>query len=61
VLGGDQPLGVLALGVERVGGDDPPGQVQPLRQRPEPRDLVGGVVDVGLAQDRTGGVVHRRE
>jgi hypothetical protein len=29
VLDGDQPVGVLTLGVERVGGDHPPAQVQP--------------------------------
>jgi hypothetical protein len=58
---GDQPVGVLTLGVERVGGDDPPGKVQALQQRPEPGNLVGGVVDVGLAEDRAGGVVHRGE
>jgi hypothetical protein len=52
---------VLTLGVERVGGDHPPGKVQPVQQGPEPGDLVGGVVDVGLAQDRAGGVVHRRQ
>ena len=61
VLVGDQPVGVLTLGVERVGGDDGVGQVQPLQQRPEPGDLVGGVLDVGLGQDRAAGVVHRRQ
>jgi hypothetical protein len=61
VLGGDQPLGVLTLGVERVSGHHPTGKVQPVQQRPEPGDLVGGVVDTGLAQDRQGGVVHRGE
>jgi hypothetical protein len=61
VLVGDQPVGLLALGMERVGGDDPPGQVQPLQQGPEPGDLVGGGLHVGLTQDRTGGVVHHRE
>jgi hypothetical protein len=59
LLAGDQPVGVLALGMERVGADDPPGEVQTVQQRPEPGDLVGRVVHVGLAQDRTGGVVHR--
>jgi hypothetical protein len=37
----DKELGVLALGVQRVGGDDAPGQVQRLEQRREPGDLVG--------------------
>ncbi|MGE5134755.1 MAG: hypothetical protein ACM32E_17855 [Gemmatimonadota bacterium] len=39
-LAGDQELGVLALSVQRVGGDDAPGQVQRLEQRREPGDLV---------------------
>jgi hypothetical protein len=61
VLDADQPVGVLTLGVEGVGGDDSPGQVQRLQQRLEASDLVGGVVDIGLAQDTTAGVVHRGE
>jgi hypothetical protein len=59
VLHGDQPVGMLTLGVERIGGDHRAGQVQPLEQRLEPGDLAGGVGDVGLGQDRAGGVVHR--
>jgi hypothetical protein len=31
VLGGDQPVGVVAMGVQCVGGDDPPGEVQPIQ------------------------------
>jgi hypothetical protein len=50
---------MLTLGVERIGGDHRAGQVQPLEQRLEPGDLAGGVGDVGLGQDRAGGVVHR--
>jgi hypothetical protein len=61
VLVGDQPLGVLPLGVQRVGGDHGAGQVQAVQQRPEPGDLVGGVVHVGLGQDGMAGVVHRGE
>jgi hypothetical protein len=44
-----------------VGGDHGVGEVQPLQQRLEPGDLVGGGVHLGLAQDPAGGVVHRRE
>jgi hypothetical protein len=55
-LVGDQPVSVLTLGMERVGGDDPPSKVQPLPQWLDPGDLVGGVVDLGLGQDRTAGV-----
>jgi hypothetical protein len=31
VLLGDQPVGLLALGVERIGGDDPAGKVQAVQ------------------------------
>jgi hypothetical protein len=31
VRGGDQPVGVVAMGVQCVGGDDPPGEVQPIQ------------------------------
>jgi hypothetical protein len=61
VLVGDQPLGVLALGMHGIGRHDGVGQVQALQQRPEPGDLVGGVIHLGLCQDRAGGVVHRRQ
>jgi hypothetical protein len=47
--------------VQRVGGDHPPGKVQPVQQRPELGDLVGLAPNVGLGQDRTGGVVHHRQ
>jgi hypothetical protein len=61
VLVGDQPVGVLTLGVHGVGGDDPSGQVQVFQQRPEPGDLIGLGVDVDLSQDGTTGVLHRRQ
>jgi hypothetical protein len=61
VLLGDQPVGMLALGVERIGSDHGGGEVQAVQQRPEPGDLVGGGVDIGLPQDRAGGVVHYRQ
>jgi hypothetical protein len=61
VFDGDQPAGMLALGLERIAGDHGVGEIQPLQQRPEPGDLVGRAVDIGLGQDRTGGVVHRRK
>jgi hypothetical protein len=51
LLDGDQPVGVGVLGVQRVGGDHPPGKVQPVQQRPELSDLVGCAVHLGLAQD----------
>jgi hypothetical protein len=61
VLLGDQPFGVLALGVQRVGGDHRAGQVQPLQQRPELGDLVGLAVHPGLGEDAAAGVVHHRQ
>jgi hypothetical protein len=41
VLLSDQPVGVLALGVQRIGSDDPTGEVQPVQEWPEPGDLIG--------------------
>jgi len=41
VLVADQELRVLALGVQGVGGDHAPGQVQRLQQRSERGDLIG--------------------
>jgi hypothetical protein len=61
VLGGGQPVGVRALGVERVGGDHGVGQVQAVQQRPELGDLVGRVVHPGLGEDAVAGVVHHGE
>jgi hypothetical protein len=51
---------MLALSVHGVGGDDLAGQVQVLQERLEPSDLVGLGVHLGLVQDRTAAVVHRR-
>jgi hypothetical protein len=61
VLFGDQSVGMLALSVHGVGGDDLAGQVQVLQERLEPSDLVGLGVHLGLVQDRTAAVVNRRE
>jgi len=44
----DKELGVLALGVQRVGGDDVPGQVQRPGQRREPGNLAGLAVHPDL-------------
>ena len=52
-LFGDQELGVLALGVHRIGGDYASGQVRQLQQRDEPGDLVGLAVHADLAEHRT--------
>jgi hypothetical protein len=61
VLLSDQPVGVLALGVERIGSDHGIGELQAVQQRPELGDLVGLAVHPGLAQDASGGVVHHRQ
>jgi hypothetical protein len=61
LLDADQPVGVGMLDVERIGSDHGGSEVQPLQQRLELSDLVGGVLHVGLAQDGVAGVVHRRE
>jgi hypothetical protein len=55
----DQELGSVGVGVERVGGDDCPGQVQPVQQGLEGGDLAGGAVDLALGEHGAGGVVHR--
>jgi len=47
------------VGVERVGGDDRPGKVQPVQQGLEGGDLAGGAVDLALGEHCAGGVVHR--
>ena len=60
VLGGDQPVGMLALSVERIGSDDGVGQVQAVQQRPESGDLIRLAVHRGLGEDPAGGVVHHR-
>jgi hypothetical protein len=54
----DKELGVLALGVQRVGGDDAPGQVQRLEQRREPGDLVGLAVHPDLAEHNTTALIE---
>lgn len=43
-----QELGVLALGVQGIGGDHAPGQVQWLQQRGERGDLIGLAVHLCL-------------
>jgi len=61
VLVGDQPVGVLALGMQGVGGDHGVGQVQAVQQWPELGDLVGLAIDPCLAQDAAAGVIHDRQ
>jgi len=56
----DQPIGVLAVGVQRVRGDHRTGQVHRRKQRGEPWDLAGGAVDLALGQHPAAGVLHGR-
>jgi hypothetical protein len=55
---GDQELGRVRMGVEGVGGDHRPGQVEPVQQRLERGDLLGGATNLALGQHRAAGVVH---
>ena len=57
----DQVAGVLALGVQRIGGDDRPGQGDPVQQHGQHRDLVGLGLHIDLAQDYAMRMVERRE
>jgi hypothetical protein len=54
VLFGDQELGVLTLGVQRIGGDHRPRQVQRGQQRREAGDLVGLAIHFSLGEHRAG-------
>ena len=54
---GDQVLGVAALGMQSIGGDDRPGQVDVVQHGGEHRDLVGLGLDVDLAQDHAMSVI----
>ncbi len=56
---GHQVLGASALGVHGVRGDHCPGQVDPVQQGREHRDLVRFRLDVGLGQDYALSVIER--
>jgi hypothetical protein len=60
-LGLDEPAGVLALGVQGVGRDHGPGQVQGIEQRREAGVLVGLAVNVDLAEDHAGVLLQHGE
>jgi hypothetical protein len=55
----DQEAGVVALGVQRVGGDDRTGKVQAVKQRLELGDLVGGGGHLALGEHGAVVVVQR--
>jgi len=61
VLDADQPVGVLTLGVERVGSDHGVGEVQAVQQRPELGDLLRLAVHPPLRQHRPAAVGQRRQ
>jgi hypothetical protein len=54
-----QVLGVCALGVQRVRGEQHIGQVETVQQRGERGDFVGLALDLGLAQHCPGCGVER--
>jgi hypothetical protein len=58
VLVADQELGGLRVGLQRVGGDHGPGEVEVGQQWGEGGDLLGCAADLALGQHRAGGVVH---
>ena len=53
-----QVLSMGALGVQGIGGDDRPGQVNAVQQRGEHRDLVRLGPDIDLAQDHAVSVIE---
>jgi hypothetical protein len=59
VLVGDQVLGGLGMGLQRIRGDHHPVKVESVQQWLEGGDLVGRAGDLTLGQHRAGGVVHR--
>jgi hypothetical protein len=61
LLAGDQELGRVGVGVQRVGGHDHAGKVQVGQQGLEGGHLTWGAVDLALGEHRAGGVVHRGE
>jgi hypothetical protein len=58
LLAGDEELGGVGVGVQRVGGDHGAGEVQAGQQRLEGGHLTRGAVDLMLGEHRAGGVVH---
>jgi hypothetical protein len=59
LLDGDQELGRVGVGVQRVGGHDHAGKVQVGQQGLEGGHLTRRAVDLALGEHRAGGVVHR--
>ena len=55
-----QVVGVVAVGVGGVGGDQDIGQVQVVEQRGERGDLAALLLDRDLPEDRTAGLVEHR-
>src|SRR5215217_3449304 len=61
LLDGDQELGRVGVGLQRVGGHDHAGKVQVGQQGLEGGHLTRRAVDLALGEHRAGGVVHRGE
>jgi hypothetical protein len=59
VLLAHQELGGLGVGLECVGCDHHPGQVQGCQQRGEGGHLLGRAIDLALGRHGAGGVVDR--
>jgi hypothetical protein len=55
---GDHEVRVSALGMQRIGGDDAPGQVQGLQQRGERGDLVRLAIHTGLGEHGAGALIE---
>jgi hypothetical protein len=61
LLSGDQELGSLRVGLERVGSHDHALQVQTGQQLGKGGDLLGRAGDLALGQHDAADVVHRRQ
>ena len=57
----DQELGDVGVGVQRVGGDDRPGKVQPVQQGLEGGTSPGAPSTWRWGEHGAGGMVHRGE
>jgi hypothetical protein len=54
-----QVVGVAALGVQRIRGDQHVGQIQPIEQPWDHRDLAALARDLALGQHRSAGQVEQ--
>jgi hypothetical protein len=61
LLAGNQELGGVSVGVERVGGDHRAGEVEPVQQWLERGDLFGRAADQALGEHRAAGMLPSPE